>query len=59
VLVIPSEKPSRSFSQDGHPPASVTPYVPTVSSSILIESVWPGRAPATSIGPMSACPASS
>ena len=29
------------------------------TSSIAISSVWPARAPRTSIGPMSACPASS
>ena len=55
----PSSTPRRSLSGVYQPPASVTPHVPMRTSSIRTSRVWPARAPRTSIGPMSACPASS
>src|SRR5262249_595473 len=56
VALSPPATPSRSFSQLGHPPASVKPYVPTRSSSIVTASVCPAFAPATPIRPPGACP---
>jgi len=48
--------PPSSVHWNGLPSPNVTPHGPGVTSSIATTSVWPARAPRTSIGPFNACP---
>ena len=59
VLVVIGEDGAAPPPEAAPAAAAVKPTLPTRTSSIRTSSVWPARARRTSIGPMSACPASS